>query len=193
MTETGVLAFDDGYFPACYKSRRGKTVLAGVTISGSFVIRKITFSTITVDGREATQSIIEQARLHQGYTAIMLDGVTYAGFDVVDPEVIYDELKVPVIVVQQYPLNIKSVEEALRKNFQDWFDRLEIIEKVTYKYRYLDTRWKIVQYCAIGLEPREAETMLRSTMIYSPIPEPLRIAHAVASTISRKLYEEGYL
>jgi len=188
-----ILAFDDGFFPPHYKGCRGRTVLVGVTVTDSYTVESVSYSFVLVDGLSTTEHVINHAELHGEFDIVMLDGVTYAGFDVADPDLIHSELGKPVITVQQYPLDLDSVESALKKNFRDWSKRFEVIERITRKYRYLETPWKIIQYYASGLEPGDAESILRKLMIYSPIPEPLRIAHMIASAISRKLYEKTHL
>ena len=188
-----ILAFDDGFFPPHYKGGRGETLVVGISTYEDMVLDKITYKRVTVDARETTPAIIEQALLHKNVDIILLDGVTYAGFDVIDPDHVHEELDIPVIVVQQYPLDLEKVEKALKKHFSDWRERYHIIEKVVLRYKYLATRWKIIQYYAIGMGRDKAEKVLLKMMIYSPIPEPLRIAHLIASTLSQKLYARGYI
>ncbi len=191
---TVVTGFDDGFFPPEYKGGKGKTLIVGVSVEkDNMRIKTLTHNLITVDGRETTRCIIDQVRYHEETELILLDGITYAGFDVVDPDTIYHEVGVPVATIQQYPLDLKRIKKALSKNFNDWTERYTVIEKIASKYVYLETRWKIIQYYVVGLERDKLEKILRKTMIYSPVPEPLRLAHLIASCISRKLYTLGYI
>lgn len=186
-----VLAFDDGYFPISYKSRKGYTVVVGIKTKNTYQIEGLGFGFVLVDSRDTTYKIIDIAKNLSPADAILLDGVTYAGFDVVDPKTIYVETSIPVVIVQQYPLDLDKIRKALYKNFEDAEDRFNVVREVVENYRYLDTKWKIIQYYALGIDYRKAEEILKKNMIYSPIPEPLRIAHQIASLFSRKIIEIG--
>ena len=179
-----IAGFDDGFFPAYYKSRKGYTILAGVKTSNLYILSGVGFTQVLVDGRETTEKIVSLSRILRP-DVIFLDGITYAGFDVADPDAIYSSTGFPVITVQQYPLNISRIRKALENNFEDFRERLEVILRIWNKFNYLDTPWKMVQFYAVGISLEKALAILRSTMIYSPVPEPLRIAHMLASAVSR--------
>lgn len=186
-----ILAFDDGYFPPSYKARRGKTLLVGVYTSKKTIIEAIAYKLVTVDGRETTGAIIEIAKYLPGST-ILLDGITYAGFDVVDPNMIHNSTGATVVVLQQYPLNLSRIKTALEKHFEDHEERYMVIEETYKKMRYLQTPWKTIQYYVVPETPGITK-LLRELMIYSPVPEPLRIAHIVASTTSREMHYKGMI
>lgn len=186
MIDLKIHSFDDGYFPVHYKGRRGKTILVGLETRG-LDIDKLSWKPVVIDSRECSLAIIELSKLLGESDLILLDGVTYAGFDVVDPDEIHTSTNAPVVVVQQYPLNLERVRRALFRNFTDAYERYVVVEKTVNRFQYLDTPWKTIQYCAVGIEVDKAKEYLLKTMIYSPVPEPLRIAHILASTLSRKV------
>lgn len=181
-----VEAFDDGFFPLGFKGRRGRTLLVGVEVDSGGWIKRIGARSIIIDGREATESIIELSRLFEG-SAIFLDGVTYAGFDVADPYLVHEATRKAVIVVQQYPLNMESIRRALLKHFDDGEERLRVIERVKSEMRPLATPWKIIYVFALGLSAPEAFDLTRKWCIYSPVPEPLRVADKLSSLFSKEV------
>lgn len=187
-----VQAFDDGFFPPAYKGLKGKTVLVGIEVLG-FSVLKISWKCVAIDGRECSRTIVEQSKAMGRPDLILLDGITYAGFDVVDPEEVHAHASAPVITVQQYRLNLDRVRKALFDNFADADERFRVIERVAGKFQYLDTPWKTIQYCAVGISQERAREYLARAMVYSPVPEPLRVAHAIASSLSRKLYQRGFI
>uniref|UniRef100_A0A7C4D6Y1 UPF0215 protein ENT92_00410 n=1 Tax=Staphylothermus marinus TaxID=2280 RepID=A0A7C4D6Y1_STAMA len=187
MNSFRIQAFDDGYFPVQYKGCRGKTIITGVETKG-FQINKVCWKPVTVDGRETSSVVIELSKLMGSPDLLILDGITYAGFDTADPDEIYLNTNTPVVVVQQYPLDLDNIREALYRNFSDADERYSVIKKVVDKFQYLDTPWKTIQFYATGIELDKARIILLKTMIYSPIPEPLRIAHSIASILSRRLF-----
>lgn len=145
-----------------------------------------------MDGLEATERIARAVK-GLGGDAVLLDGVTYCGFDVVDPWRVHDETGLPVIVVQAYPINMERISRALSKHFEDHALRFNVIKRVYEAYAILRTRWRVISFLAIGIDRDEASKIIDALSVYSPIPEPLRIAGMIASSVSRLLLSRGGL
>lgn len=177
-------AYDDGFFPAHYKGGRGKTYIVGVEVGERMKVRRIAWSTVWVDLNTSIRAIASISRTFNG-TVILLDGVTYAGFDVVDPLELSFTTGKAVIVVQTHPLNLTKIRLALQKHFADWDERYRVIEGVYKRMMLVDTPWRTIRVFVEGINVDEAISMLRNTCVYSPVPEPLRIADKIASTLSR--------
>lgn len=186
-----IIACDDGYFPPFFKGRKGKTVLVCVKTVNNTYVAGLAFKRVVIDGRETTLTIIELVETLKPGGTILLDGITYAGFDVADALLIHKETHLPVIAVQQYPLNLDRIKQSLQKHFPDWQERYEIIKNIYRNMYPLSTRWKTIQFSPYGINPKEASKLLIQTMIYSPIPEPLRIADQIASQLSRLVIREN--
>ncbi len=192
------LAFDDGYFPPTYKARKGKTILLGVLTrsNGTYDLLNVFYTTQYVDDLKTTQNIIQIVntfcKSFDGLV-ILLDGITCCGFDVADPDEIYSETGFPVITVQQYPLDLNRIYVSLKKHFIDYEKRFAVIKRVSSRYVFLSTPWKTIQFYAIGVPVEEAKSILVKSMIYSPVPEPLRIAHMLASELARRQIRAGIL
>jgi len=180
-----IIAVDDGFFPTQYKSRKGKTLLLGIKTINIYHIVGLAYTNILVDGLETTNKTCRLIKLLGEANIVFLDGITYAGFDVVDADQVYSETGIPVIVYQQYPLDLDRVRKALQKHFPDWKQRYNIIEKIYRKMNYFPTSWRPILFYNIGISREDAIYYLEKTMIYSPVPEPLRLADQIASTISR--------
>jgi len=180
-------AYDDGFFPANYKGGKGRTYLVGVEVEGRVKVRKIAWLTVRVDFNTTTRSIISISKILNG-RVILLDGLTYAGFDVVDPVELSSAVGKAVIVIQTHPLNLAKMRLALEKHFEDWQERYRVIENVYKKMVYVDTPWRTIRIYNAGISVNEAINVVKNTCIYSPVPEPLRIADKVASAISRLTY-----
>ncbi len=191
-----VMAFDDGYFPPTFKGSVGKTLLIGVLYHEGVTISKILWDTIVVDGLGATNKIVGMVNILKTRSedpVIILDGITYAGFDVADPDKIYLATRIPVISFIQYPLDLERIKSALIKHFSDHETRYRVIHRTYTKAVPLITPWRVVRFYAVGITREEASSLLRELMIYSPVPEPLRIAHMIASYLSKYMLENGYL
>ncbi|MCC6024936.1 MAG: DUF99 family protein, partial [Desulfurococcaceae archaeon] len=94
-----VEAYDDGFFPHYFKARRGHTYLVGVEVEGASHIRRVACGLVRIDGRDVTKTIVNMSRSMRG-SVVMLDGVIYAGFDVVDPHELYSQTGKGVLVIQ---------------------------------------------------------------------------------------------
>ncbi|WP_042666803.1 DUF99 family protein [Desulfurococcus amylolyticus] len=176
-------AYDDGFFPPEFKGGRGDTFIVGVKTSG-FRVLDIAVSRVLVDGGETYKRIVEMSGLLNG-ELIMLDGVTYAGFDVVDPFLLHSETGKPVVAVQLYPLNLERVRSALLKHFPDGEERFRVVRNYYESLIPIETAWRIIQVMAVGIDLGRVVRVLRHVCIYSPEPEPLRIADKIASSLSK--------
>ena len=188
MRPSSIEAYDDGYFPRAHKGGKGFTSIAGVLADSPSRAVKLAWSFVRVDANTSEKTIINISNLLGG-DVILLDGVTYAGFDVVDPERLYVSTGKDVIAILTYPLNLSRIERALRKHFADWKERFTTIKSVYEKAFYVETPWRTLRVYSVGIAVDNATDLIRKLCIYSPIPEPLRIADKVASAISRSIYK----
>ncbi len=177
-------AYDDGYFPYYFKARRGLTYIAGVEVEDAYIPRRVAIGVVRVDGGDTHKVIREMSSSMEG-DVILLDGVIYAGFDVVDPHDLHNSTGKGVVVIQLFPLHLERIKRALQEHFDDWSERFSIISSVYNKMIRVETPWRLIEVYSVGLEFREVLGVLRETCIYSPNPEPLRIADKIASAISR--------
>jgi endonuclease V-like protein UPF0215 family len=112
-----LLGVEDGSFEAFSEDSRS-TYLCGVVID-SGVIRDVRLAEISVDGLDATERLLE---IMDGLDldAVILGGITFAGFNIIDPLKIFDELMVPLIVYSGVKPDNESMYQDLKKNFGDW-------------------------------------------------------------------------
>lgn len=116
-----VLGFDDGTFSFSSKLKHEKTILIGVVMKGSLEVVGVLSRWITVDGRDVTDAMINSVNSSRfkDLRVILLKGITYAGFNVVDLERLHNETGLPVVVVVRKKPDILAMEDALRKHFRD--------------------------------------------------------------------------
>ncbi len=114
----------------------------------------------------------------------MLNGITFAGFNVVDVKVLNAETSLPVIAVTREKPNLAEIWEALQhlpKSGERWKAFLNAGEIFAVATRR-ETE-KIHMHVA-GISAEDAQRILRLTSTRSNIPEALRAAHLIASGIS---------
>ena len=177
-----VVGFDDGTFSFSSKLGRGKTVLIGVVMKGSQEVVGVLSRWITVDGRDATDAMIDAvlSSRFKDLRVILLRGVTYGGFNIVDVERIYRETDLPVVVVVRKKPGLKAMESALRKHFPDAEERIELLRGAPPLFEILPGKLYLQ---AVGVDERTAEEIVRVTTKTGLIPEPLRLAHMIASAV----------
>lgn len=157
------------------------------------VITKCIFTRVEVDGFDATDKLI--SALHsEKLDVIMLAGISFAGFNLIDPKRVHAELKIPVIVVIRKKPNTDAMKNALKKHFPDWRRRLEVIEKAGPIYAIKPTGGPSSLYVELaGISVEEASSILRDFSICSRVPEPLRVARLIAKSLPPGLAQELYL
>lgn len=162
-----------------------------ITIVGTFFrggqwLDGVLRSEVTRDGMDATDRIISmvlQSKHLSQIRVIMLDGVTYGGFNPVDIVRLNEETDIPVIVLMRDLPDLGRIENAL-SSLPDMDERLNIIKKAG-KIHKVVTKDKLnpvfIQCC--GIEPVFAARIVMISSTRSNIPEPLRVAHLIATGI----------
>ncbi len=140
---------------------------------------------IAGDGRNSTYQIIcmvNSTRHKDQLGVMMLDGITFGGFNVANIREIFEATGIPVIVVMRKYPNLIKIEQAL-KRFPDWKDRWNDVLDAgeIYKIKNGNKEDIYIQICGIDLE--DAETIVRLSATRSAIPEPLRAAHIIAAGV----------
>ncbi|MEM2994584.1 MAG: DUF99 family protein [Candidatus Bathyarchaeia archaeon] len=182
--EIRILGVDDGVFVP----RSKKLVpVVGVVFRGGYWLDGVMHTKVMVDGLDATDkiaSMIIKSPHHKQLRVIMLNGITFAGFNVVDIKELSSKTKLPVIAVTREKPDFAEIREALKnlpKSEERWKSIVnagEIFETYTWKKSekiYMQTH---------GILKEDAEKILQLTSTRSNIPEALRVAHLIASGIS---------
>ncbi len=182
------MGIDDGFFPSSFKERRLRTILVGVLCSDKTPI-DLKIEVITVDGLDGTQaasSILKELGDSRELGAVFMDGVTVAGFNIIDPDSINQAFNVPVIVIFKHGLNLAKVRQALSKHFEDWEVRYSVIKKVYERSKEVITKWRRVRISCSGINCYEASSLISKLQTISPYPEPLRLSDIIASGLTRR-------
>ena len=186
MTGSGrgrrLLGVEDGSFEAFSESSTS-TYLCGVVMD-SGIIRDVRLTEISVDGLDATERLLA---IMEGLEidAVLLGGITFAGFNVVDPFRVYEETMVPIIVYSGVKPDNESMYQALKKHFGDWEARWGIVERLGDVYETVSLRgepW--IYFEVVGCAPSWAEEVLKSAALITRIPEPVRVAGIIAKGLS---------
>jgi endonuclease V-like protein UPF0215 family len=172
--ETRVVAWDDGSFD--FHDRRVNVV--GVVSRMGSQIEGVITRHIEKDGMDATEKISHAilASVHYGQLSyIMLDGICFGGFNIVDIKKMHQITDLPVMIIMRKRPNLGKFITAMQ-NLGNFESRLVALNNAGNIYTYRN-----IFYQAIGLSNEECEDMIDLTCTHSNIPEPLRIAHLIAS------------
>jgi endonuclease V-like protein UPF0215 family len=176
--EIRILAWDDGPFE--FKSK-GKDILVGVIFRGGQFLDGMLKTEVDIDGTDATEKIIEKIlkTKHKDIRVIMLDGITVAGFNTVDIKEIYKKTKLPVIVVNRKKPDFEKFISSL-KRMPEPNRRLKAVENAGPVY-WVSIRNKRICFQCYGISKDNASKIIKETSTMSLIPEPLRVAHLIAT------------
>ncbi len=160
-----------------------KVTIIGAFFRGGGQLDGVLKSEITKDGMDATDIITEMVRNSKYYSQIrvlMLDGATYAGFNPVDIKKIFEEINIPVIVfMRSYP-DFEKIRLAL-EHLPEKEERWEIIRRAGKIYKIAQENPVFIQLC--GIDEKSAVELVRMTSMHGNIPEPLRVAHLIATGV----------
>ncbi len=172
---TRIIGIDDGPFT----KQQDTALLVAALLDGSHLLDAHT-TRIVVDGLDATARAIELVK-KWGPAPILLSGVSFAGFTLIDPKVLQEKFRVPVIIVVGSRPDNRAVKHALVKHFQDWKQRWQIIRSLGPLRRVrTNPDEPPVYYECFGCFPREASALFKSCSHISRLPEPVRVAGLLA-------------
>jgi endonuclease V-like protein UPF0215 family len=183
-SEIRVLGVDDGVFTPHVESW---VPVVGVVFRGGYWLDGVMHTEILVDGFDATEKIskmITGSPHYKQLRVIMLNGITFAGFNVVDMKTLNAATHLPIIAVTREKPDLQSIREALKhmpRSEERWQTVLNAGEVSEISTRREDE--KIYLHTA-GVSMSDAERIVRLTSTRSNVPEALRVAHLIASGIS---------
>jgi hypothetical protein len=177
-----ILGIDDAPFTF---SEKYSTVI-GVIMRGGEYVECVLRNQVEIDGTDATSiciEMIQRTKHRQQLKVVLLDGVALGGFNVVDIKELYESTSLPVITITRDKPDFMKIKCALQKNFHDWKHRFEVMKRG--KLITVSTSHNPIYIKCLGLTPDEAKEIIKLSTIRGVIPEPLRVAHLIASGITR--------
>jgi len=182
--EIRVLGIDDGVFTP---HARGFALIVGVVFRGGYWLDGVMHTRVRVDGMDATRkimSMIVNSPHRRQLRIIMFDGVTCAGFNVVDIEKLSHQTSLPVIAVTREKPNLSEIRKALQ-NLPQGERRWAIIRRLGEPIEVHTGVENAKVYMQIaGIFEEDARKVLLATSTRSSLPEALRAAHLIASGVT---------
>jgi endonuclease V-like protein UPF0215 family len=183
-SEIRVLGVDDGAFKPHVK---GRVPVIGVVFRGGFWLDGVMHTEIDVDGFDATDkiaSMITESSHYKQLRVVLLNGITFAGFNIVDVKALNAATKLPIITLTREKPDFAGIQKALQNLSNSevrWEAILRAGEPIEISTRSAEAK---VYMQTVGISKETAQKILRLTSTRSNIPEALRVAHLIASGIS---------
>jgi hypothetical protein len=183
--EIRIVGVDDGVFAPHTK---GLADVIGIVFRGGYWLDGVMKTEVTIDGMDATEKIADMIKASPHYAqlrVVMLNGVTFAGFNVVDIAKLSELAGLPVIAVTREKPDFDDIHKALMHLPQGEV-RWKIIENASGLIRVRSRRGEdpiFMQIVGVSLE--DAVKIVTETSTRSNVPEPLRVAHIIASGLTK--------
>ncbi len=176
---SNAIGFDDAPFD---KDQTEPVSLVGTVFAGER-LDGVVIDEIARDGTDVTRTIsrlVRDRRFAEHVRLVMLQGATFAGFNVVDAQRLHRDLQRPVLIVARHRPDFEAIRAALLTHVADGRHKWSLIEALG---PMEPVNGLYVQ--RIGLSSAQAEATLQRFCIHSHMPEPLRIAHLIGGALAR--------
>jgi endonuclease V-like protein UPF0215 family len=176
--EIRILGIDDAPFDK-FRDKGKNLLVVGTIYRGGNYMDGLLSTKIKVDGSNSTSQLIKmvnQCKFKPQIRAIILDGIALGGFNIIDIEKLHKKTSIPVIVVIRRMPDFRKIKETLKKL------------KIENKYQLIEKAGKPVKINSIyvqfkGITKEQAKEIIKLSSIHSLLPEPIRVAHIIASGI----------
>jgi hypothetical protein len=164
-----------------------------VVVSLPDQLEAVRLGAVRVDGTDGTSRVVALLRglgPFEGVRAVLLDGAVVGGFNVLDLDAIRQAVGVPVVAVTRRPPDFARIARALRR----WFPRtagrrLALLRR--HRLVPVRTGGEPILAAAAGCPAEDAAWLVRRAAVHGFWPEPLRIAHLIASAGRRSRRTPG--
>jgi len=174
---SSVVGFDDFPFD---RPHRGDIQIVGTVYTGPRLDGVIS-GRVRRDGANATGNLIrlvQDSKFASQIRLVMLQGIAFGGFNVVDINGLHQSLNIPVLVVARRAPDLKAIKEALQGRVPGGGRKWRMIVRAG--------EMEAIEGVCIqraGLTAREAGSVIKRFAVYGRIPEPLRVAHLIAGGV----------
>lgn len=178
--EVRILGLDDAPF-----SRQDTDALVvGTVFRGGRCLDGVVSTRVSVDGLDATEKLkklIEGLRFRD-IRVVMIDGIAFAGFNVIDLESLSQSTGLAVISVTRQAPDFQRIRSALENTF-DSKKRYSLMMRAGKPKKTSLSMGGHVYIQHSGVSETDAKALVRMSATKSKIPEPIRAAHMIGQGI----------
>jgi endonuclease V-like protein UPF0215 family len=174
---THAVGFDDAPFP---RGHRGDVLVLGVVYSGDR-LEGVLSTRVRRDGINSTDRLIAclaGSRFRAQLQVVLLQGIAFAGFNVIDVHRLHRATDLPVIVAVRRSPNLAAIRRAL----------LEKVPGGARKWALIEAAGPVEPVAGIymqrvGIGTGAAASLIAAWQLHGKLPEPLRSAHLIAGGV----------
>lgn len=181
--QSKVIGWNEGPFDF---GQEEPTPLVGVITRGGGPVDGVIKTEVAVDGLNGTSLIstaINESKHREELRLVVLSGITLAGFNVVDISKVSEKTNLPVLSVTREKVDLESFKSAL-KNLPDFQQRWRAVRNAG-EIRGFELDDHRVYYQTANLSKSGAERALKVLATHSVLPEPVRLAGMIATSLVR--------
>lgn len=177
--EIRILGWDDGPFV----KGSGIAPLVGVVFRGGSFMDGMLRTDVAVDGEDAEEKIVDAVKRckFKDIRVMMFDGITFAGFNIVNIKNIYEKTGLPIIVVLRKKPDFESFLSAMSR-LPNAEKRKECVAAAG-SINWTDTDNSRLAFQCAGINAEDAAKIIRISCLHANMPEPLRVAHLIGTAI----------
>lgn len=171
-----VIGFDDAPFS---KHNDSRVNVSGIVCSNTR-FEGMVWGEVKRDGTDGTECLIDLVtnnKFHSQLHAVLIDGIAFGGFNIIDLPALSEALSLPCIVVMRKMPDLIGVDKALR-HFSDYESRIALVRKAGKIHDHAPFYFQ----CS-GIDGQSAGQVLERVTDTGKVPEALRIAHLIGSAI----------
>lgn len=175
---SNVIGFDDTPFAHGYT---GPVKIVG-TVFAQTRFNGVLMGDVQKDGSDAAVQLIDlirNSKFYENLQLIMLQGIAFGGFNVIDVFQLHHALGLPILVVARRQPDMAAVRDALLTRIPQGAAKWAIIERLG-PMEAADH----VFVQRVGLDLEQATAVVRQFALHGHIPEPLRTAHLIGGALS---------
>jgi uncharacterized protein len=176
--EVRTLAFDD----SPHTRPDGRVPVVGVRMRGATSVEGLVMTDVARDGDDATNRIarcVDEAGT-RGLKALLLDGASFAGFNVVDLAGLHEETGVPCLAFTRGVPDLAAMDAALANVPNPEAKRSLLARRRLFTF---PTETTPITVSFAGMGERDAVALLAATTARGHTPEGLRLAHMIAALV----------
>ena len=175
---SNIIGFDDAPFP---RDHTGRVKLVGAVYAG-LRFDGVLIGDVEKDGSDAADqlaALISESKFFEHIQLVMLQGITFGGFNVVDVFSLHEKLNLPVLVVARKQPDMAAIRAALLSHISAGKEKWAVLERLGAMEQ---CRRVFVQ--RVGITNEQSAAVLDQFILYGNIPEPLRTAHLIAGALA---------
>ena len=170
-----------------FRQNSSKSILSGIVMRRDFVIDGFVFGSSTIDGDDATDSILKMYEYlnRPDISYLLVSGLIISLYNIVDIRKIHETLEIPVIGVTYN--ESEGIENSIKHHFPNSYQ-----SKIK-KFKKLGVREKITLHTSSDVYVRkegctihEVKCLLDELTLHGSFPEPLRVAQLLAKSLLKK-------